>query len=57
MVTFSTVRAALSRIKRRRTVAAQVTRELRAMTDHELNDLGISHARISTLAREAAAKV
>lgn len=56
MFSFVSARAAFVGFMRRRAAAAQVNRELRIMTDAELNDLGISRAAISRLAREAAAQ-
>ena len=38
----------------RRAVYAQTVRELNALTDRELADLGIARASITTVAREAA---
>ena len=57
MLSMTSVRDAFSLYLRRRATAAQVTRELNTMTDAELNDIGISRAAISRLAREAAAGV
>ncbi len=57
MSIFGSPRAALSLYFRRRAVARQVRRELGAMSDAELNDLGLSHASVSRIAREAAAEV
>lgn len=55
MMTYSAARDALSLFLRKRQTALQVRRELGGMTDAELNDIGISRAAISRLAREAAA--
>ena len=53
----TSTRAVLVNYRRRREAARQVSRELRAMTDAELNELGISRTAIRRLAREAAAQV
>ena len=57
MFNFTSARDTIALYRRRRSAAAQVIRELNAMTDAELNDIGISRAAISQLAREAAARV
>jgi len=54
MATLSATRSAFSKYLRRRAAAKQVRAELGAMTDAELNDIGISRTAISRLAREAA---
>ena len=57
MIDFTSARAAYALYRRRRAASLQVYRELEAMTDSELNDIGISRFAIRDLAREAAAQV
>ncbi len=57
MIDFTSARAAYALYRRRRAASRQVYRELGAMTDAELNDIGISRVVIRDLAREAAAQV
>jgi uncharacterized protein YjiS (DUF1127 family) len=57
MLSLTSARNAIALFRRRHSAARQVSRELGAMSDAELNDLGISRSAISRLAREAADQV
>lgn len=54
---FTAIAARLTLWLRRREAYAQTVNELGALTDRDLNDLGIARCDIRRLAREAAARV